>query len=69
MMYACKNSTNINKMNNHLSLQSIITSHFNPLNRRKTTTYNVGNADPGLGQAHKCVGVKQVNEIPTTHFK
>jgi len=23
VMYACKNSTNINKMNNHLSLQSV----------------------------------------------
>jgi hypothetical protein len=44
------NSTNINKANNHLSYSQ------NSLNTKKTTTYDVGN--PGLGQAHKCGGVK-----------
>jgi len=28
-------------------------------------TYDIGNSSPGLGQVHKCVGVKPVNEIPT----
>ena len=25
------------------------TSHFKPLNTKKTTTYHIGNPDPGLG--------------------
>jgi hypothetical protein len=33
--------------------------------QRKTTTYTVGNPDPGLGQAQKYGGVKPVNGIPT----
>jgi hypothetical protein len=49
------NSTNINKMNNHLS------SQLNSLNSKKrTTTYGIGNPAPGLRQAHKCGGVKPV---------
>ena len=28
-------------------------------------TYEVGNPGPGLGQAHKCDGIKPVNENPT----
>jgi hypothetical protein len=40
-----------------------IRSHLNSLNIKKT--YDVGNSCPGLGQAHKCGGVKPVNEIPT----
>jgi hypothetical protein len=39
------NSTNINKMNNHLV---IITE---PLNTIKTTTYDVGNPGHGLEQS------------------
>jgi hypothetical protein len=35
------------------------------LNLKKTTTYDVGNPGPGLGQAHKCGRVKSVNGIPT----
>jgi hypothetical protein len=35
------------------------------LNTKQTTTYDVGNPDPGLGQAHKCGGVKPVNGIRT----
>ena len=30
-----------------------------------TTTYDIGNAGPGLGQAQKYGGVKPVNGIPT----
>ena len=41
-----------------------ITSHLNFLNRKETTTYDVGNLGPGLGQAHKCGGVKPANRIP-----
>jgi len=32
--------------------------------RGETTTYDVENPDPVLGQAHKCGGVKPVNVIP-----
>ena len=56
------NSTDINKVNNHLS---------SSLNTKETMTYDVGNPNPGLGQAQKicvCVwkggGVKPVNGIP-----
>ena len=31
----------------------------------KTTTCNVSNPGPDLGQAHKCVGVKLASEITT----
>ena len=47
------NSTNINKMNNHLSLKT-----------KRGTMTNVGNLGLGLGQAHKYGGVKPVNVIP-----
>jgi len=40
-----------------ISTKRTITSHFNPLNTRKTTTYIIGNPGPGLGQAHTCGGV------------
>jgi hypothetical protein len=33
--------------------------------KKKTTTYDVGNPDPVLGQAHKCDGVKPVKGIST----
>jgi hypothetical protein len=49
------NSTNINKTNNHLSLQ------INMLNIKKTMTYDVGNPGPGLELAQKCGEVKLVN--------
>ena len=42
------NSTNINKTNNHLSLQTI--------ERKKTMAYGVGNRGPGLGQVQKSAG-------------
>jgi hypothetical protein len=45
------NSTNINKMNNHLS------SELNLLNTKKTTTYDVGNPGPDLGQAQHVAGL------------
>jgi len=53
-----KNSTNINKT---------ITSHLNwtRWTQKRPWQYDVGNPGPGLGQAHKCDGVKPVNEIPT----
>jgi hypothetical protein len=50
------NSTKI-KMNNRLSPQL--------LNIKKTTTYDVGNPGPCLGQTQKCGGVKPVNGLPT----
>jgi hypothetical protein len=53
------NSTNTNKTNSHLLFL------LNSLNTKKTTTYDVGNTGPGLGQAHKGGGVKPVNGIPT----
>jgi hypothetical protein len=50
------NFTNINKI-----------SHLNPLQTKKgggAMAYDVGNPDPGMGQAQKCGGVKLVNGIP-----
>jgi hypothetical protein len=48
-----------------ISTKRTITGHLNLLNTKKTTTYDVGNPGPGLGQAQKCGRVKPVNEIPT----
>ena len=45
-----KNSTNINKTMN--------TSHLNSLNTNNTTTFDLGNPGPSLGQAQKCDAVK-----------
>jgi hypothetical protein len=42
------NSTNINKMNNHLKL----------LNIKKTMTYDIWNPGPGLGQTQECGEIK-----------
>jgi len=53
------NSTNTNKT------YSTTTSHLNSLNTQKTTTYDVGNPGPGLGQAQKCGGITSFNGIPT----
>jgi len=44
------NSKNINKTHSHLK----------PLNIKRSTTYDVGNSCPGLGQAHICGRVKPV---------
>jgi hypothetical protein len=49
------NSTNINKMNNHLSLQTV---------KKKTMAYDIGNPCPDLGQPQKCVKLKLYNGIP-----
>jgi hypothetical protein len=46
-----------------ISTTTTITSNLNSLNIKKTTTYDVGNQCPGLGQA--CVGINPVNGIPT----
>ena len=56
------NSININKKNNYLS------SELNSLNTNIPTTYDVGNPDPGLGQAHTYGGVKPFNGIPTLPY-
>jgi hypothetical protein len=42
-------STNINKSNS--------TSHFKPLNMKRTTTYGIGNQGLGMRQAQTCYGV------------
>ena len=34
---------------------------FSELAQKNTLTYDIGNPDPGLGQAQKCGGVKSVN--------
>jgi len=36
-------------------------THWTP---KETTIYDIGNPCSGLGQAHKCSGVKSVNGIP-----
>jgi hypothetical protein len=56
-----KNSTNMNKTNNHLS--SYLTEH-----KKKTMTDDVGNPGPGLGQAQKCGRVKPGNGKTTLPF-
>ena len=53
------NFTNINKTNNHPLILTELTDD------KKTTTYDVGNPGPSLGQAHIWGGVKYVNGIPT----
>ena len=47
------------------SNKTTIISHLDSLNTQKTTTYDLGNPDPGLGQAQQCGGVTPVNGIPT----
>jgi hypothetical protein len=56
------NSTNINKSNNQPRLT------LNHWTQKKTMTYGIGNPGPGLGQAHKCGRVKQVNGILTSSW-
>ena len=48
------NFTNINKKNNNRS------SYLTPLNTKETATYDVGNPDPDLEQAHKWGRVNQL---------
>jgi hypothetical protein len=48
-----------------ISTKRTTTSHLNSLKKKKTTVYDVGNQGPALGHAHKYVGVKLVNGIPT----
>jgi len=50
------NSTNINKMNNHLSPQLI--------EHKKNQWHDFGNPGAGLEQAHSCGRVKPINGIP-----
>ena len=38
---------------------------LNKKKERPPTTYNAGNPDSGLGQAHTCCGAKPANGIPT----
>ena len=47
------NTININKTSTipSISTKQTIYSHLKPLSIKKTTTYNVGNPGPGLGQA------------------
>ena len=40
-----------------LSTKRTITAHILPQNTKKTTTYDVSNPDPDLGQTQKCGGV------------
>ena len=39
--------------------------HLNSLNTKKTTTCDVGNTGPSLGQAQNCGVIKPNNWIPT----
>jgi hypothetical protein len=43
-----------------ISTTRILTSYLKSLNTNKTTTYDVGRTDPGLGQALKCGGCRSV---------
>ena len=55
------NTMNINKTNNHLSAEII--------EHKKTTTHGVNHPDSGLGQAHKCGGVKSINGDPNSEWQ
>ena len=46
------------------SAKKTITTHLNSLNTKETTTCDVGNQGPRMGQSQTCDGVKLVNEIP-----
>ena len=47
-----------------ISTKRTATSHLNwTKHKEKTTTYDVGNPDPALGQVQKCGGGKPVNGI------
>jgi hypothetical protein len=48
-----------------MSTKQAITADLLPLNTKWTTTYEVGNPVPGLGQAPTYDGVKPVKVIPT----
>ena len=47
-----------NQQNNHLS-------PLNSMDKVKIMTYDVGNPDPGIGQAQKYGSAKLINEIKT----
>ena len=47
----------------HIQNIQTMTSHLKSLNTKMSTTYDAGNPGPGLGQAHKCGGIKPVNGI------
>jgi len=49
----------------HQYLKWTISSHLKLLNIENTTTYDVGNPSPGLGQPQKCGSAKLVYVIPT----
>jgi hypothetical protein len=44
-----------------ISTKLTINSHLNSLNTKNTTTYDIENLSPGLGQAQNCGRVKPVN--------
>jgi len=48
-----------------MSTKQAITSDHLPLNTKWTTTYEIGNPVPGLGQAPTYDGVKPVKVTPT----
>ena len=45
-----------------ISTKQTIVSHLNSLNTKKNTTYDVGNPNPGLGQAQKVAGLNRWQE-------
>ena len=53
-------------VNNSTNTKRIITSDLKQLNTKKTTTYDVGNPSPDLGQTQKCGRVNPVKEIIDT---
>ena len=64
-----KKSLHSNSKQFHQINKWSITSHLHSLNtKKKTMTYDVGNAGPGLEQAQKCGRVRPVNGIPTITF-
>ena len=50
-------------VNNSSNINKTATSHLKILITTKTMTYVDVNPGPGLGEAHKCDGIKSANEI------
>jgi hypothetical protein len=71
-MFSLSMSYKLAKWELYLTIQPIskkwpVTAQLKSLNliKKKSTTNDVGNRVPGLGQAHKCDGDQPVNDIPT----
>jgi hypothetical protein len=65
----CKEDLNSNGHQLHQyqqnELKQDLSNQLNSLNTRQSTTYDIGNPGPGLGQSQTFGRLKTVNVIPT----